>query len=512
MKSILAPGLLILATLLTGCTWDNNNDSEASGPNAVDDVASVAEAGTALIALAENDTDAGGGLEPGSIEIVASPTHGTLAVNPDGTASYTHDGTAALSDSFTYTIRDSAGLASKPATVSVTVIPFPTAASGLRTMVSGGDDRIYYLDIPADYDPRGPLKPLIIGYHGTGGSYERWLDYYKLNQTVGNGAILVYPDARPNAGGVKQWDFADDFQMFEDILDQLPALIRFDPQRIFVTGHSSGGGFTHELGCRYGDRIRAIAPDAGSLTASSCVGSVAVLQIQGEKDSYVPVGLGEIAHRYWVLYNGLQEDTWGPGVVPPCVDHSLGASDYPVQWCLHQEGIDGPSAHAWPSFANAAIWAFFQSLQPLPPRTDPPAGGGNDNAAGGPDTTLSFTLRYPPGMGTPTKVAAVLRPGGTLPPVTTAPTAFLNLDFPPDAAPGEDHSYVIPIRYQAFGSKAIVFPGTYTVNFVVYVEGGGFPIPASGVDYTVYVDMPLTSKATPIDIPGVLTLEPVTGL
>jgi cephalosporin-C deacetylase-like acetyl esterase len=45
-------------------------------------------------------------------------------------------------------------------------------------------------------------------------------------------------------------------------------------------------------------------------------------------------------------------------------------------------------------------------------------------------------------------------------------------------------------------------------------SGGGFPIPASGVDYTayVYVDMDLPTKATPIDIPGVLTLEPVTGL
>jgi Kef-type K+ transport system membrane component KefB len=53
MKSILAPGLLLLATLLTGCFGDNNNNSEASGPNAVDDVASVAEAGTALIARGE---------------------------------------------------------------------------------------------------------------------------------------------------------------------------------------------------------------------------------------------------------------------------------------------------------------------------------------------------------------------------------------------------------------------------------------------------------------------------
>lgn len=504
--------VILLAGLLTGCHQDDDSPavSGTTPPTAVDDTATVDQADTTLIGLAANDTDTGGGLDLGSIEIGSGPLYGTLTINPDGTASYTHDGSATLSDSFTYTIRDNAGVASNPASVAVTVNPVPADASGLKTMVSGGASRQYYLDMPGDYDPNGPLKPLIIAYHGTGGSYQAWLDYYKLNETVGDGAILVYPDARPNAAGVKQWDFADDFQMFEDLLDQLPNRIRFDPRQIFITGHSSGGGFAHELGCRYGDRIRAIAPDAGSLTATNCVGAIGVLMIQGEKDSYVPAGLGEIAHRYWVLYNGFTEDTWGSGIVPECIDHSLGALDYPVQWCLHQEG-DGPTAHAWPSFANTAVWNFFRSLQPLPPQADPPLGGGNANAAGGPDTTLSFTLRYPPGMGTPIQVAAVLRPGGTVPPVTTAPTAFLNLDFPPDAAPGEDHRYVIPIRFQAFGSKPVVFPGTYTINFVVYVEGGSFPIPANGVDYTVYVDMALTSQSTPIDIPGVLTLEPVTG-
>jgi predicted esterase len=501
----------ILATLLSGCPWDNN-DPGISGPTAADDSATVAEFSTVVIDLAGNDAQTGDNLDLASIEIVSAPTHGSLVVSADGTAAYTHDGTAAPGDSFSYTISDSAGKASSPATVTVTVTPFPTATYGLKTISSSGNSRDYYLDLPPDYDPHAPLKPLIIAYHGTGGSYERWLDYYRLREVVGDGAILVYPDARPNAAGVKQWNFESDFQMFEDLLDQLPPQVRFDPNRIFITGHSSGGGFAHELGCRYGNRIRAIAPDAGSLTTSTCVGSVGVLQIQGAKDSYVPAGIGEIAHRYWARYNGFLLNTSGPGVVPECIDHSLGASDYPVQWCLHQEG-DGPTAHAWPSFANTAIWAFFQSLQPVAPRTDPPPGGGNERAAGGPDTTLSFTLRYPSGMGTPIQVAAVLRPGGTVPPVSVAPLAFLNLNFPPDASPGEEHSYVIPIRYQDSGLVevgAITFPGTYTLNFVVYVEGGSFPIPAAGVDYTVYVDADLAARSTPVVIPGVLTLEPVT--
>lgn len=498
------PGLLAVTMLLSACSSDSDNSPEP-GPSAADDVASLVEFSSVQIDLAANDTATTGALDLTSIDIVDAPLRGTVTVNGDGTVLYSHGGTPNPTDTFSYTIRDGGG-DSNAATVALTVTPFPVATTGLKTMVSGGDDRLYYLDLPDDYEPHGPLKPLIIGYHGTGGSYQRWLDYYRLNEVVGDGAILIYPDARPNIAGTKQWNFADDFQMFEDLLDTLPSEVRFDANRIFITGQSSGGGFTHELGCRYGDRIRAIAPAAGSLTTSTCVGSVAVLQIQGAKDSYVPVSIGELAHRYWVLYNGFETATSSPGVLPVCIDHSLGASPYPVQWCLHQEG-DGPTAHAWPTFANEAIWSFFQGLTALPPRTDAPAGGGNERAAGTSDTTMTFTLRFPAGMAAPTQGAATLYPGGTQPPVTGAPIAFLNLGFPPGASPGDERSYEIPIRYQDFGG-AVTFPGTYTLNVVIYVEGGSFPIPAAGVDHTLFVDVDLVDRNTPVVVPGVLTLEP----
>ena len=235
--------------------------------------------------------------------------------------------------------------------------------SGLQTISSAGLQRSYYLDLPSDYDPDAAPRPLIIGYHGTGGSHQAWFDDYRLREVVGDGAILVYPDALPNAANINQWDFANDFQMFEDLLERLPAQLNFDASRIFITGHSSGGGFAHELGCRYGDRIRGIAPVAGSLTATSCIGAVAVLQIQGQYDPLVPIGVAQLGHRFWTLYNGFSLGTSNPGVAPECVEHAPGPSDYPVQWCLHQEGQGaGNAAHAWPSFANAAVWDFLRGL------------------------------------------------------------------------------------------------------------------------------------------------------
>ena len=387
-----------------------------------------------------------------------------------------------------------------------TVVP----ESGMQTLSSAGLERSYYLDLPSNYDPAAEPRPLIIGYHGTSGSHQAWFDYYRLREVVGDGAILVYPDALPNAAGVNQWNFSNDFQMFEDLLDRLPALVKFDANRIFVTGHSSGGGLAHELGCRYGNRIRAIAPVAGSLTTTTCTGAVAVLQIQGEFDPLAPATVAELAHRYWTLYNGFSLNTRTPGVVPECIDHAPGPSDYPVQWCLHQEGqglgsADVGNGHAWPSFANVAIWEFFRGLSDRPPQDEPPPDGGNEKALGNADTTLSFRLRYPSGILAPLRGAAVLYPAGTQQPIGEAPVVFLNLNFAPGAVAGDEREYQIPVKYLGFDD----FPGRYTLDIGIYVEGGSFPIPAAGVDQTALVEVDLVDATTPIVVPGVLTLEPV---
>ncbi|MEO8445080.1 MAG: hypothetical protein ABI567_08765 [Gammaproteobacteria bacterium] len=384
-------------------------------------------------------------------------------------------------------------------------VPNP-AESGLRGMQSNSKQRSYYLDLPSDYDPYADPRPLIIAYHGTGGSYQAWLDNYRLKeQAVGDGAILVYPNALPNGAGVNQWDFTDDFRMFEDLFEQLPTVVTYDPDRVFITGHSSGGGFAHELGCRYGSRIRAIAPVAGSLTATSCTGAVAVIQIQGEKDSLVPLAIAQLGRRFWVLYNGFNTSMNVPGIEVPCVNYALTLSDYPVQWCQHQEG-DGVTAHAWPTFASRVIWEFFQGLTSVPvPHADPPPNGGNDKPLAGTDTTLTVRLRYPTGMPTPVKLAVVLGPAGTRQPLSGAPLAFLNLNVAPGAVAGDERSYSIPVTYRG---GDVAFPGSYTLEIVVYCEGGGFPIPAAGIDHVALADVELVDRTTPIVIPGVLELEP----
>ncbi len=513
---------VMLAVLLAGCPFDNDNDGGEAGttPGAFSfvDVTDVAVS-TLITSAAVSITDL---TEPAPISI----TGGSYSIGCGATFT---SGASTISNGQTVCVRHT----SSPTTTTITdttltvggvadtfrsttaSFPDPAVTSGLKTISSAGENRTYYLDLPDDYFQTNEAKPLIIAYHGTSLSHEYWLNgFYPLRDSVGDGAILIYPDALfSESAGYTQWEEAKDSAMFEDLLASLPASLRFDPNRIFITGHSSGAGFANVIGCHYGNRIRAIAPVVGTSTDVTCTGAFAVMDIVGSKDPLF--NISQVAHEFWVLYNGFEADTTTPGTVPPCVDHAAGSVDYPVLWCAHDEG-DGPTpenpvstAHDWPGFAGDAIWTFFSSLSLLEPRSEAPPGGGNENALGSADTTMSFTLNYPLTMPQPQAGTIVLFPPGTvLPAAGQQPSAFLNLGLTIGAVgPGSQQSYQVPVKFIPF-SGPLVFPGSYTAAVFIYVEGGSFPQPAPGVDHAVLFPVELTSQTTPIVVPGVLTLVP----
>ncbi len=96
-------------------------------PTANNDSAAVAPGSTTYVNVLTNDTDAGGLLDPSSIQIETQPQNGTVQVNTlTGQITYVHDGSATASDSFTYSVRDDGtlqgdGVRSTPATVNLTV-------------------------------------------------------------------------------------------------------------------------------------------------------------------------------------------------------------------------------------------------------------------------------------------------------------------------------------------------------------------------------------------------------
>jgi len=258
-------------------------------------------------------------------------------------------------------------------------------SSGNKTIsVSGapGGNRSYELDMPGGYDRNDPY-PLLIAYHGTGSDGAQFCGGYYGNfgATVGNDAVIVCPDAEGSSS--IDWTESHDLPFFDAMLADLKSKLCIDQDRVFVTGHSAGAGFTHRLGCARGNVIRAIAPVAGFKTGAECsspVGQVAAIVIHGDADSLVPQSSGESVRDFWIGRNSCNGGS-SFNVSPKDCDTHKGYnscdSGYAVEWCLEQ-GVDHLDYWSIPTFAGGnptnlappALWNFFTSLgDPTPPVT-----------------------------------------------------------------------------------------------------------------------------------------------
>ena len=126
-------------------------------------------------------------LVPSSILVIVPPQHGTISINPTtGNATYTATGFSQGTDSFQFTVRDSAGVVSNPATITV-VVHRPTANDDFAQIVSGSTAIIDAL--ANDTDPEGnseivpsKVRLLTLPLHGT----------VSINST--NGSVTYKPE------------------------------------------------------------------------------------------------------------------------------------------------------------------------------------------------------------------------------------------------------------------------------------------------------------------------------
>ncbi len=396
------------------------------------------------------------------------------------------------------------------------------AASGLYEMQSGGETREFYLQLPGDYEGSETLqasalgddtrKPLLIAFHGYTGSLNNWVGetpYYDLAAEVGDGAIMVFPNALPNANGDRSWNTHSDTDFFLDLIAYLDSrALQYNPNKILIAGHSNGAGMVHELVCRFGDIIRAAAPVSGNLTSTDCVGSAAIIMTQGDNDPLVEISAAKSAERYWVAYNGWDLTQFTPSSIEPCTDYTFPGelnSDYPVMWCEHSQG------HDWPDFASSAIWQFFSSLPEVEPTSDYPDGGGSERATPPSDTTLTFRLALPDDINRPLMGAATLWPVSQIEePACAAPAMFLNSSISLDGlvAAGQTSAEItVPINMVLI-DLVYPSPSDWALSITVYVEGGSSPIPSPGVDHDAYVPVTITGKNIPVVIDTPIEVTP----
>ncbi len=236
---------------------------------------------------------------------------------------------------------------------------------------------------------KGLQAPLVFVWHGHGGTSQGAARQFRIHQHWPT-AIVVYPQGLPTPSrlvdpeGLRSgWQSAGDpktnrdILFFDAMLEDLVGRGIVDPELVFSTGHSNGGGFTYNLLVERGKRLAAIAPSSSASVRhrNRAFPKIPVFHVAGRKDRLVKME--------W------QQAT---------IDHLLRFYDCgsPKQWggrsdCLEYVSKEGHTlvtyvhegAHKMPEDAGALIVRFFQrharlvrmrSSNPDPSNVDPKQG------------------------------------------------------------------------------------------------------------------------------------------
>lgn len=136
------------------------------------------------------------------------------------------------------------------------------------TFTSGGVSRWYGGALPQS--PNNPLRLVILFPGTTENTNEMLMRNY--NDYLGTNSMVVYPESFDRMVGINGTDSIDDFQMVQDLIDDVRSKYSIDTADICIGGFSSGATFCYQLLCEYNTissprpyRFRAIAAVSGSI-------------------------------------------------------------------------------------------------------------------------------------------------------------------------------------------------------------------------------------------------------
>jgi polyhydroxybutyrate depolymerase len=258
----------------------------------------------------------------------------------------------------------------------------PMAMPGTRPMMmmSGGKQRTYFLHVPAKYDSTKPTA-LVLAFHGLSSKADSFLKYIDIEREAdAHNVIALVPQGLGlvpgwNAGkccGEPQLLKVDDVGFARDLIEATKKDFCVDEKRIYATGFSNGGMFSHRLACELSGVLAAVGPVSGGPMFPECKPDhpISILHLHGNADPTVayhgggifpdiPMSIDEWAKRNGCT--GAARETYKNGDVT-CVTYETCAEKSEVSLCTVDKG-----AHTWPGSANgtpdlkgtAAILDFF---------------------------------------------------------------------------------------------------------------------------------------------------------
>lgn len=257
--------------------------------------------------------------------------------------------------------------------------------------------RTYQLHLPTDYSS-DTIHSLLIALHGGFGSGLQLELQTQLSEKADEeNFIVVYPDGVLSPLGIRTWNAGtccgysagnsiNDVGFIATLMDSLSNNYSIDSLRVYVTGMSNGAMMSYRIACELSDRIAAIAPVAGTMTAEMCnaVNTLPIIHFHSYLDSNVPynggIGDGVSSHynppldsvlNVWSSIDGceIENDTLTNDSSFTHVIWNNCDCEGSIEYYITQDG-----GHSWPGGnqtiigdqpsevinANDLMWQFFE--------------------------------------------------------------------------------------------------------------------------------------------------------
>jgi polyhydroxybutyrate depolymerase len=240
-----------------------------------------------------------------------------------------------------------------------------------RALTVDGTERRYVLDVPDELEAGRPV-PLLFDFHGIGHSGAGvWQVSGFRALAPRERFVTVYPDGLPISftRGERQftgpgWEIRTlspnrDVAFTVAMLETLERELCIDRARVYATGFSNGGYFSHVLACARADLFAAVAPVSGGWMPWACEPSrpVPVMIHHGRQDRVIDVAEARRADRAWREIDACRAGA--PAASPDggesCAVATGCAAGVSVAYC------EGDFAHRWPADATERIWRFLRA-------------------------------------------------------------------------------------------------------------------------------------------------------